>query len=102
MAWFEKNFASDFTGISSGSAKIMNKAESIADMKADKTVIESSVLSELDVRIDGNSAVVTGVEHVKGRDGEGKAFDRKVRYTDTWIKRDGRWQAWASQGTRIP
>jgi hypothetical protein len=27
------------------------------------------------------------------------AFDRNVRFTDTFVKRDGRWMVWASQGT---
>jgi hypothetical protein len=29
-------------------------------------------------------------------------FDVTLRFTDTYIKRDGRWQAWASQATMIP
>ncbi|MCA1622555.1 MAG: nuclear transport factor 2 family protein [Acidobacteria bacterium] len=40
--------------------------------------------------------------HTKGRDEKGQPFDRRIRYTDTYIKRDGHWQAWASQGTLIP
>ena len=37
-----------------------------------------------------------------GRDAQGKAMDRRVRFTDVYIKRDGRWQVWATQGTTIP
>jgi ketosteroid isomerase-like protein len=51
---------------------------------------------------DGNVAIVTGVNRVRGRDEQGKPFDRRVRFTDTFIRRDGRWQVWASQGTVIP
>ena len=100
-AWFERNFASDFRGISSGSGKISNKKESIAAMLADKEVVDYSDLTELDVRVDGDTAVVTGMEHIKGKDEAGKAFDRKVRYTDVYKKRDGRWQVVAGQGTRV-
>ncbi|MCA1637011.1 MAG: nuclear transport factor 2 family protein [Acidobacteria bacterium] len=75
MSWFERNFAADYSSVSS---RTMN------------------------IRIDGNSAVVTGVYHTKGRDEKGQPFDRRIRYTDTYIKRDGHWQAWASQGTLIP
>jgi hypothetical protein len=32
---------------------------------------------------------------------KGAAFDRKVRFTDTFVKRDGRWLVWATQGTAI-
>lgn len=35
-----------------------------------------------------------------GQSGDKAAL--KIRFTDAWIKRDGRWQVWASQGTRMP
>jgi hypothetical protein len=44
---------------------------------------------------------VTGVNHARGKDEQGKAFDQRFRFTDTFIKRDGRWQVWATQGTVI-
>ncbi|MFN2398878.1 MAG: nuclear transport factor 2 family protein [Gemmatimonadaceae bacterium] len=98
-AWFERNYASDASDISSRTGEIHSKAEEIASMKTDKSVVESLELSELNVRIEGTAAIVTGVNHVKGRDEQGKAFDRRVRFTDTFVKRDGRWQVWATQGT---
>jgi ketosteroid isomerase-like protein len=101
-AWFEKNYASDFTSISSGSAKLLNKQEAIADDMDPKVTMELVETTGMNIRIDGNTAIVTGNFRMKGKDEKGAAFDRKLRYTDTWIKRDGRWQAWASQGTLIP
>ncbi len=56
----------------------------------------------MNIRVDGNVAVVTGVNHVKGRDEKNQPFDYRLRFTDTFIKRDRRWQVWATQGTRIP
>jgi len=100
-AWFERNYASDATDVSSRTGVIHTKAEEIASMKADKTVLESLELSDLNARIDGNAGIVTGINRVKGRDAEGKAFDRRTRFTDTFVKRDGRWQVWATQGTLI-
>ncbi len=88
--------------LSSRTAKIFNKAEDIAEFKNDKSVPESNELSEINIRVDGNTAVVTGINHVKGRDDKNQPFDVRVRFTDTFIKRDGRWQVWATQGTRIP
>ncbi len=102
MSWFERNFASDYSGISSTTGKLSSKGEEIAGMKSDKSVLESAEATDMNIRIEGNSAVVTGVYHTKGRDEKGQPFDRRIRYTDTYIKRDGRWQVWASQGTRIP
>ena len=51
--------------------------------------------------MEGNTGIVTGVNHVKGRDEKGAAFDRWVRFTDTFVKRDGRWLVWATQGTEV-
>ena len=100
--WFEKNFAADYSNVSSRDAKIYTKAEDLANFKNDKGRTEWNKLSEMDIRIEGNMAVVTGVNHVKGRDEKNQPFDLRVRFTDTFIKRDGRWQVWATQGTRIP
>ena len=100
-AWFEKNLADDFTDISSGSGALSMKAEDIANLKSDKTVYESLELSNLRVRIEGNAGVVTGVNHIKGQDEQGQAFDVRLSFTDTYIKRQGRWLAWASQHTRV-
>ncbi len=99
--WFEKNFTSDFTSISSTSAKLMTKAEDIADAMNDKVTMETVETTGMNIRIDHNTAIVTGVFRTKGKDDKG-GFDRKIRYTDVWVKRDGRWQAWSSQGTVIP
>jgi ketosteroid isomerase-like protein len=100
--WFEKNFAADYSSISSRDAKIYTKADDIANFKTHKGRTEWNKLSEMDIRIEGNMTVVTGVNHVKGRDDKNQPFDLRVRFTDTFIKRDGRWQVWATQGTRIP
>ena len=101
-AWFERNYADDASDVLSRNAALQTKSEAIASMKTDKTVLESLELSEVSPRVDGNFAIVTGVNRVRGRDDQGKSFDRRVRFTDTFIKRDGRWQVWASQGTLIP
>lgn len=100
--WFEKNYAADFTSISSSTAKLMSRAEDISDTVDDKGTNELVETTGMNIRVDGRYAVITGNFRVKGKDAKGVAFDRKIRYTDTWIKRDGRWQAWSSQGTPIP
>lgn len=100
--WFEKNYAADFTSISSQTAKVMSRAEDIADTVNDKSTYDLVETTGMNIRIDRNFAIITGTFRLKGKDEKGVAFDRKLRYTDTWIRRDGRWQAWSSQGTNIP
>jgi ketosteroid isomerase-like protein len=101
VSWFEQNLADDLTDTSSGSGALHTKAEDIAALKQDKTVYDSLALSNLHVRIEGNAGIVTGVNHLRGRDEKGEAFDAKLSFTDTYIKRDGRWLVWASQHTRL-
>lgn len=99
--WFDRNYASDVT-ITAGTAnKVMNKAEAIADATAANT-FESLELSDVVVRVDGNAAVVTGINRVHLRDAQGRPADYRIRFTDTFAKRDGRWLVWASHANRIP
>lgn len=53
------------------------------------------------VYVYGDAAVVTGVYRDKGVE-KGKAFSRRGRFTDTWVKQSGVWQCVASQSTLIP
>lgn len=50
----------------------------------------------------GNVEVITGVLHLKGTGNRGVAFDKRYRFTDTWQKRNGRWQIIAAQDYLIP
>jgi len=43
----------------------------------------------------GTTAVVTGAYYEKGVD-KGKPWERRGRFTDTWMILDGRWQCIAS------
>src|SRR5262249_11372110 len=87
--WFERTLADEFTGIDSQTGKPTNKVQNRADLK--KTTTSSAELSGLDVKLQGDTAVVTGVTHNKGKDDKGAGFDRRIRFTDVWVKRDGRW-----------
>ena len=48
-----------------------------------------------------NSAVVIGILVMKGSGASGP-FNNRYRYTDSWVKVDGRWQCIASQDYLIP
>jgi ketosteroid isomerase-like protein len=100
-SWVEKNYASDASDISSADGAIANKTRAIADMRNDKTTYQSIDISDMNIRVDGNTAVVTSVNDFKGTDAQGKPTNRRARFTDVFIKRDGRWQVWATQGTLV-
>jgi len=46
----------------------------------------------------GDAAVVTGIYREKGIS-KGKAYSRRGRFTDTWVKENGTWMCVASQST---
>jgi ketosteroid isomerase-like protein len=99
--WTDRNYTSFATDISSRTGAIESKAEAVASARASKRTYDVLDLSELQARVEGDVGVVTGVNHARGKDDAGKAFDQRIRFTDTFIKRDGRWQVWATQGTVI-
>jgi ketosteroid isomerase-like protein len=83
-----------------GPDKTMTKAQELADLKKRDENIASLTLTDMKVRLYGNVAVVTFREHEnstkKNTDSSGD-----YRYTDVFVKRQGRWQAVNSQGTPV-
>ena len=63
--------------------------------------IESGSIDDLNVRVFGNVAVVTGRSVLAGSY-QGNRASVVQRFTDVFVKRDGRWQVVASQGTQVP
>ena len=100
-AWYDHNLAYDYSGVSSRTGALSDKAADVAEAQSPKSKLTFAELSEMNARVSGDTAVVTGVNHVKGTDDKNQAFDRRVRFTDVYIRRDGRWQVWATQGTNI-
>jgi ketosteroid isomerase-like protein len=56
-------------------------------------------LEDMRVRICGNAAVVTG-RNVLQASLKGKDTSGPYRFTDVFVKRDGRWQCVATQAVR--
>jgi ketosteroid isomerase-like protein len=57
--------------------------------------IEVAEMSDLKVRMHGNTAVLTGAYHERGQN-KGDAYDYRDRFTDVWMKSDGKWRLIAS------
>lgn len=63
---------------------------------ADASVhVQVAELSDLKVRMHGDTAIVTGVYHEVGEQ-NGKRYDYHDRLTDIWMKTGGKWQVVAS------
>ena len=75
------------------------KSQELATLKGSSTRTPF-VLSALKAQVYGDTAVVTGVNTGDGVF-DGKEVKGAIRFTDVFVRRDGRWQCVASQGTYV-
>lgn len=102
----DRIIADDYVGID-GRGHMTNKAQEIEEARAPSpgpprppfTVLDETV-TDMNVRLYGNTAVVTGrtVEKIKSGEKEGEI---QYRRTTVWVKRQGRWQCVSFHGSRI-
>ncbi len=57
--------------------------------------VQVAEMSDIKVRMHGNTAVVTGAYHEVGTS-DGKRYEYRDRFTDVWMKMGGKWQVVAS------
>jgi ketosteroid isomerase-like protein len=103
VAAVQRLLADDYVFTDSSGAKLPKKEYLMSIVKAPDTPRVKSWASEnLDIRVAGNTATVTGESSVKGRPrGRGFVLDARYRFTDTWARRGGRWLAVSTVATRI-
>ena len=101
-AWLERFFADEFISTHPTSGTIKNKTREIADTVDPAQTPDSSTLGEMKVIVAGKTAIVTSAAYEVG--GAQHLADRKRGYlfTDTFIRRGGRWQLLASHSSRLP
>jgi len=80
--------------------RVTGKAEDRTDLSSGDYMIQSEELSDLTVHVYGNIAVATATNQMKGTY-KGQDLSGKYRFTDTWVKRGGKWQVVASQYTKV-
>ena len=74
------------------SGETFDKAKGVADEAKSTDKMTSTAATNLKIRVYGSTAVVIGDYQEAGRDKDGKAFDRKSRFTNVWVLRNGTWQ----------
>ena len=100
VAALERVLTSDFT-LTLSSGEVSTRADEINELQSKKVHYDVFDNYDMLARLYGNdTAVVLGKTRVTGT-AEGKPFDRIVQFTDTLIKRDGRWQLAAGHVSRI-
>ena len=81
--------------------RVQNGAELTRDVVSGTDTVTEARNEQLVTHPYGNTMVVTGWLIMRGRSG-GKPFERRYRFTDTWLKRNGNWQIIAAQDYLVP
>jgi len=98
-AALERLLADDYVYIHSNGT-MTNRTEEIAQTMSADVKWTGSKLSNLKVRIYGDTAVVTGTQTLTG---SAKGYVSGPRLiTDLWARRNGRWQTIGGQTTLVP
>ena len=62
----------------------------------------SSDVVDFKVRVYGkNFAIGNGDHHEAGKDKEGKPFSRKFRFTNVWVRKNGKWQVVSGHASKL-
>jgi ketosteroid isomerase-like protein len=69
-------------------------------MQANPEKVESAANSEMKAMVFGDTAFVHGLFIVKSTT-NGKDTSRQSRYTEVYVKRDGRWQCVTGHSTKV-
>lgn len=96
-AFTERMLADDYIAIGP-LGTVITKRDSVSARQAAQLHYDSIELSEIVVRIYGDTAVVTARAEVKGKD-LGEDFSGPYRFTRVWVKREGQWQTVSYQAT---
>ena len=92
--------ADDFQGTSTGGARY-SKADELRDEKGPHWA-HNCALDDARVRFfGGDVAIVYGSEHAIGKDKAHPEAKVCQVWTDTWLKRNGKWQIAAAQDNRV-
>jgi ketosteroid isomerase-like protein len=81
--------------------KILNREQYTSQTTSNPDVIQSNENFDMQVRVYGDTAVVTGGLTDRGTR-NGTAYLDTYRWTDVFVKRGGHWQAVVSQWAKFP
>ena len=81
--------------------RTMSRDDVLREIVAGQDTVKTAHNEDMRVHRFGATAVVTGWLVVDGQ-GPSGPFDRRYRFTDTWVKRRGRWQIVAAHDYLVP
>jgi ketosteroid isomerase-like protein len=92
-----RTLAEDYVAITP-LGQVTTKQETISARRSGQLRYESMNVTDMVVRLYGDTAVVTARADVKGHQ-LGEDFSGPYRYTRVWVRRNGHWQAVSYQAT---
>jgi CubicO group peptidase (beta-lactamase class C family) len=102
-AAMDRILADDFKLTQSGGA-VQTKADILAALKVARDFERPEPkfsTEDVQSRVEGDTVILTG-RFIQRMERDGQTRTMEARYTDTYVKRQGRWQVVTSQLTRIP
>ena len=99
---FLSRLYADELSIGSTEGRISSREVTLQNMKRTAESIKRSYsLEQVRVRVVGETAIVTGIKNIGVQIGSQEEKSR-VRFTDTYVRRQDSWQLLASHSSRIP
>ena len=74
--------------------------DNISAMRGDSIFLDSIKFEDVTVNLYDKTAIIALVTHSYKKN-KGKRIEKKMRFYDVWINRNGKWKAVASQGTTL-
>jgi ketosteroid isomerase-like protein len=99
VSMVDRLLADDYLGISANGT-LETKADELARRRSGSLKIEHLDLSDIKVRIYGDTAVVTSRADLVGKSGE-RDISGRFRYTRVYSNRDGQWRIVSFEASRI-
>jgi ketosteroid isomerase-like protein len=99
VATLDKETSDDYTFINAN-GQMSDKSQTLNSIKTGETKLTADDLSDLNVRVYGDTAVVTGKAEVKGTV-RGQPAPGPILFTRVYVKKYGRWQSVAFQQTKV-
>jgi ketosteroid isomerase-like protein len=96
---YDSLLAEDWTTIDLA-GRVLSKSEVMQELSSKDREIEAASIDDIKVKELGDVAVVTGRTIATGSY-KGQRSSVVLRFTDVFVKRGGRWQVVASQGTQV-
>jgi hypothetical protein len=98
-AYFRRNLHPDY--VYSDERGTFTKEQVITEQMGGTDTVTSAENQNMHAHVHGSAAAVTGILIVRGR-GKNGPFEHRYRYTDSFVRENGRWLMFASQDYEIP